>query len=140
MSNKHTSSPPTELLKARLRVLLENVNSLYKDKDTVVEEDLVSAYHDAMNMFLKSLDGSITGTIAKITKGMPADPFHYNIFTNAILSDLNAIYSETGILDRVVTASFNSIIAEREQALQVSRRVDDKLGTYLLYADMQIGR
>jgi len=139
MPNKHISQPPTELLRARLDVLLKNVNNIYKNKAAVVEEDLVSAYHDSMNMFLKSLDGSITGTIANIMKGMPADPFHYNIFTNAISSDLSAIYSETGILDRVVTASFNSIISEREQVLQVSKRISDKLGTYLLYADPSLG-
>jgi len=126
-------------MRARLKVLLENVDAIYRSGASAVEEDLTAAYHAAMHTFLQSLDGSITGSVAKIIKGQPADPLHYNIFTNSILRDLDAIYSEVGALDRIITASFNSIIAEREQTLQVSRRVSDKLGTYLLYADPSLG-
>jgi hypothetical protein len=139
MTNKHISQPPTDLLRARLRILLENLDSVYRSSTSVVEEDLVDAYHQAMSTFMQSLDGSITGATASILKGMPADPTHYNIFTNSILRDLEAIYSEVGALDVMVTSSFNSIIAEREQALQISKRVSDKLGTYLLYADPNLG-
>ena len=139
MANKHTSQPPTELMRARLKVLLENVNYMYTAKNSIVENDIVASYHSAMDVFLKSLDGSITGAIAKIIKGSPADPLHYNIFTNSINKDLEALFSETVALDKLVTSSFNSIIADREQIIQVSKRVSDKLGTYLLYADPSLG-
>ena len=139
MSNKHTSQPPTEMMRARLKVLLEHVNYLYTSKESVLEEDIVNAYNDAISIFMRSLDGSIVGTVAKILKGAPADPSHYNILTNSIAKDLEATYLEAGTLDRLITSSFNSIIAEREQVIQVSRRVSDKLGTYLLYADPALG-
>ncbi len=139
MPNKHLSQPPTEIMRARLKVLLENVNYLYTSKDTVLEEDIVAAYHAAMEVFLKSLDGSICGAVAKILKGSPADPFHYNVFTSSIHKDLVALYAETGALDKLICSCFNSVIAEREQVIQVSRRVSDKLGTYLLYADPTLG-
>ena len=139
MPNRHISQPPSELLLSRLRVLFENIDFIYRGKSAAIEEDLVSSYNAAMDIFLKSLDGSITGTVAKIMQGMPADPIHYNIFTHSILKDLEAIYSETASLDKLITASFNSIISEREQVIQISKRVSDKLGTYLLYADPSLG-
>lgn len=139
MPNRHLSQPPTELLRERLQVLLENVDSMYRSKTSVSEEDLVSSYSYAMRVFLKSLDGSIIGAVSKILKGSPANPLRYNIFTDSILRDMEAIYAEMGALDKMVVGSFNSIIAEREQALQISKRVSDKLGTYLLYADPSLG-
>jgi hypothetical protein len=139
MPNKYISQPPTEVMRARLKVLLENVNYLYTSKETVLEEDIVNAYHTAMDIFLQSLDGSICGAVAKILKGSPADPFHYNVFTRSIQKDLEALFAETGALDKLIVATFNSVIAEREQVIQVSRRVSDKLGTYLLYADPTLG-
>lgn len=126
-------------MRARLSVLLENVNYLYASKKTVLEEDIVNAYHTSMDLFLKSLDGSICGAVAKILKGSPADPFHYNVFTSSINKDLEALFAEIGALDKLIVATFNSIIAEREQVIQTSKRVSDKLGTYLLYADPTLG-
>ena len=139
MPNKHTCLPPTDLLKARLEVLLKNVNLMYKSRNAIVEEDIANAYHLAMDTFLQSLDNSILYSVAKILMGSPADPFHYNVFTSSVLQDLEVVYSEVNALDRIVTGSFNSIVAEREQTLQVSRRISDKLGTYLLYADPSLG-
>lgn len=139
MPNKYISQPPTEVMRARLKVLLENVNYMYTSKETVLEEDIVNAYHTAMDLFLKSLDGSVCGAVAKILKGSPADPFHYNVFTSSINKDLEALFAETGALDKLIVSTFNSIIAEREQVIQTSKRVSDKLGTYLLYADPTLG-
>lgn len=139
MPNKYISQPPTEVMRARLKVLLENVNYLYGSKGTVLEQDVVNAYHSAMDLFLKSLDGSICGAVAKILKGSPADPFHYNVFTSSVNKDLEALFAETTALDKLIVAGFNSIIAEREQVIQVSKRISDKLGTYLLYSDPTLG-
>jgi hypothetical protein len=120
-------------------VLLEDVNKLYQSGDMVLEENLVSSYHAAMDIFLKSLDGSILRSASKIFKGMPADPSHYNVVTNSLSRDLEALFTEIGALDALVVSSFNSMLAEKDQVLQISKRVSNKLGDYLLYADPSLG-
>jgi hypothetical protein len=127
------------MLRSRLKVLLDNVNTMYQSGTQVLEEDIAVAYSDAIATFMKSLDQSITSISVKIKEGMPADPLIYNVFTNAFMRDMEALFLEIGALDRLVTSSFNSIVAEREQVLQTSRRVSNKLGDYLLYADPSLG-
>lgn len=139
MPNRHLTRPPTEIVRSRLKVLLNNINAMYQNGTQVLEEDITTAYSDALSIFIKSLDSSITSVVAEIRAGMPADPLAYNIFTSAFSKDLEALFLEVGALDKLVTSSFNSIISEREQVLQVSRRVSNKLGDYLLYADPSLG-
>lgn len=139
MANQHLTSPPTDMLRARLKVLLENTNSLYQDSKNVLEEDIVNSYHEALETFLQSLDGSIVGVASKIQAGFPADPLMYNIITNSILRDMDALFSEVSALDKIVVSSFNSIMSERDQVQQISRRISNKLGDYLLYADPSLG-
>jgi len=139
MANKHLTRPPTEVLRARLNILLKNTNELYKNGGDVLEEDLVSSYQEAMNLFMESLDSSLIPSASKIKKGLPADPLQQNIFSNAIERDLEALFAECGALDRMVTSGFNSIISEREEALQASKRVSNKIGDYLLFADPSLG-
>jgi hypothetical protein len=139
MTHRHFTQPPTDVARARLTVLLEAINQLYQSGTMVLEEDLLSAYSEALATFFKSLDGSITGVISNILEGTPPDPLHYNIFTNAINRDLTALFLELGAVDKLVVSSFNSIAAEHEQIVQTSRRISNKLGDYLLYADPSLG-
>jgi len=139
MANKHLTVPPNEVALARLKVLLESVNDLYHSGDMVLESNIVSSYHEALNLFYESLDSSILGSVMKIYKGAPADPATYNIFTTALQKDAKALFSEIGALDRLVSSSFNSITSEHNQALQASKKVANKLGDYLLYADASLG-
>ena len=139
MTNKHLTRPPVDVLRARLKVLLESVNAVYQNKTHVLEEDITSAYSQALDIFIKSLDSSITNVVSDIKKGFPADPLNYNILTNAFARDLEALFLEVGALDKIVTSSFNSITSEREQVLQISKRISNKLGDYLLYADPNLG-
>jgi len=153
MSNKHLAQPPTEVALARLKVLFEGINEIYKQGNPapdssisrpvngtmVLESDLVSAYHDALNLFFDSLGSSITKAAGDIYAGAPTDPLNYNIIFAAIRKDLSALFSELGAVDRLVSGSFNSIISEREQVLQASKRISNKLGDYLLYADPSLG-
>ena len=111
MSNKHLTRPPTEILLARLSILLDNVNSLYQTETSVVEEDVVTEYRNALDLFMKSLDGSITEPASRIQYGLPADPLAYNIFTNSIMRDMEALFLEISALDKLVTSGFNSILA-----------------------------
>jgi len=137
--NKHLSQPPTELVLSRLQVFLETVNSMYTNKGSVTQDDLLFAYQEAMALFIKSLDGSIVGKAMEIKEGMPANPVVYNTFTDAISKDLSALFLEIGAIDRSVAASFNSIVAYREQALNLARQTAGKIGDYLLYADPSLG-
>jgi len=139
MTNKHLTVPPSEVALARLKVLTESINDMYHSGNMVLESDIVSSFHEALNLFYDSLDGSIVGSVMKVYAGAPADPSVYNVFTTAMFKDASAIFSEIGALDRLVSSSFNSIISEREQAIQTSKKVSNKLGDYLLYADSTLG-
>ena len=139
MTHRHLTQPPSDIAKAKLQVLLESTNGLYQNKEMVLESDIVSTYHNALSIFFSTLDNSISSQTTKILPGTPADPLQYNLFTNAINRDLEAMFSEVGALDRLITSGFNSIISEREQILQISRRTANKLGDYLLYADPSLG-
>jgi len=139
MTNKHLAAPPNDIMLARLNILFESINDLYSSGSMVLESDIVSSFHEALNLFFESLDGSIIGSVMKIYAGAPSDPGFYNIFTSAILKDIRAIFSEVGALDTIIASSFNSIISEHDQALRASKRVSNKLGDYLLYADADTG-
>lgn len=139
MGNKHLIDPPSAIALARLETLLESTNALYQSDKMVLESDLINSYHEALNIFFDSLDGSIIGSIMKIYAGAPADPSQYNTFTIAIQKDVQAVYSELGSLDKMVSSTFNSLISEREQCLDISKRIANKLGDYLLYADSALG-
>lgn len=139
MSNKHLSQAPSNLVKAKLKVLLESVNDMYASGLMVTESDITSAYHSALDVFFESLDNSISNSTSAFMPGLPADPLQYNILTNSLGRDLDAMFSEIGALDNIITSSFNSITATRQQILQKSRRISNKLGDYLLYADPSLG-
>lgn len=139
MANKHLSRPPTEVMKARLKILLENTNDLYNTGTSVLEEDLVSSYELATSQFLESIDGSIVESAAKIMIGQPADPNKYNVLLDAMGTDMEILFAETGALDNLIVGGFNSIISERAEALQASKRVSNKIGDYLLYSDPSLG-
>lgn len=139
MANQHLTRPPTEVLRARLKVLLEETNTLYDSGDQVLEGDLVDSYNEALFLFMKSLDESIVGASADIISGMPADPQKWNVFTNSVNRDMEALFAETGALDRMIVSSFNSINSERDEVLQASKRISNKIGDYLLYSDPNLG-
>lgn len=139
MLNKHTTRPPSDIILARLKSLFEDVNEIYQTGTMVLESDLINSYHEALNLFYKTLDSSVVSTVANIYAGAPADPIEFDEFTSAIQKDLKAVFSEIGALDRLVSSSFNSIISERNQALETSKRVSNKLGDYLLYSDPKLG-
>jgi hypothetical protein len=132
-------NPPSDIALARLETLLESTNALYQSGKMVLESDLTNSYHEALNVFFDSLDGSILGSIMKIYAGSPADPLQYNTFTTAMQKDVEAVYAELGAIDRMVSSSFNSLVAERDQGLEISKRISNKLGDYLLYADSTLG-
>jgi len=139
MTNKHLTAPPSDIALARLKVLLESVNDLYSSGKMVLESDIVFSFHEALNLFYESLDRSIVSAVMEIYAGAAADPSFYNIFTSSILKDTQAVFSEINALDKIISSSFNSIISEYDQALLVSKRVSNKLGDYLLYADPSLG-
>jgi hypothetical protein len=139
MTNKHLTQSPSGVLKARLEVLLEDTNNLYRSGQHVLEEDLVSTYNKALDTFLFSIHDSILGQASKIKKGMPADPFYYNSFTTAIGQDLDVLFGETLALNNMIVSGFNSIISEQEEIKQTSKRISNKIGDYLLFADPSLG-
>jgi hypothetical protein len=139
MGNKHLAKPPIDLMLARLKVLFESINDSYQSGRMVLESDIISSYQDATELFYQSLDSSIVDVVTRIYKGAPADPSQMNIFTSAIQKDLQASFAEIAALDRLIAASFNSLISEREQVLQSSKNISNKLADYLLYADPSLG-
>lgn len=139
MINKHLSTAPIDVVTSKLKVLLDSVNNLYNNNQMVVESELVNAYHTALNTFFDSLDNSIVNATVEFLPGQPANPLHYNLLTNAIGQDLEALFLEIGSLDRLVTSSFNSLIAAREQILEKSRITSNKINDYLLYVDPSLG-
>lgn len=139
MANKDKIKPPVEIVFARFNILSETINELYQSGDMVLESELIETYHNAIDLFYQSIDQSILKTVPEFKAGQPADPRELNDFTGAIQQDLRAIYAEIGALDKLVTASFNSVILEQEQILQISKRISNKLGDYLLYADPSLG-
>jgi len=102
MSNKHLTAPPSSVLLARLKVLFESINQNYQSGQMVLESDLVSNYHEALDLFFESFDSSLLGAIYKIYPGAPADPLQFNVFTRAVLKDMEALFLELGAVDRLV--------------------------------------
>jgi hypothetical protein len=137
--NRHLTYPPTELVTSRLLELFDEANQLYSNGGFITKDDIIAAYDFAIDTFLKSLDGSIVESLTNIKEGLPADPVAFNEFTSAVEKDVKALFLEVGALDRSVSASFNSIVALREQVLNDLRRVGNKIGNYLLYADPALG-
>jgi hypothetical protein len=139
MSNKHLIEPPTDIAIARLKVLLDSINSNYRTNKMVLESDLSSLYSEAIDLFFESLDNSLVGTVKQIYPGAPSDPESYNLFTTAIQKDMEALFSETVALDKLVASSFNSVLAERDRVLFKNKSVNNKIGDYLLYSDSKLG-
>jgi len=139
MSNKHLTDPPSDVALERLKVLLEATNNAYQNDGMVLERDIVNSYHEALNLFFESLDGSILKSVMNIYPGTPADPDIYNMFSSALSKDIRAIFVELGALDNLIASSFNSIVSEREQALEISKRIGNKIGDFQLYADPKLG-
>ena len=137
--NKDYIQPLDELQQARLRVLLDNINELYNSDGMMLENEVISLYYTAVNTFYDSLNKSVVGVAAEILTGSPADPNVYNEILLAIKQDLAATYNELAVLDRMVSASFNSISITKEEINQRSKRIANKLGDYLLYADPLLG-
>lgn len=139
MANKFSTRLPSEVLKARLHLLLKDTNDLYNSGNSVLESELVDSYSEALSIFLKSLDGSILKSSSEINSGMPADPSKYNSFTEAIHTDMEILFAETFALDNMIISGFNSINSEREEVLEISKRISNKVGDYLLYSDPKLG-
>lgn len=123
----------------RLSVLLESLNKSYDSNGMILEQDLIALYHTAINTFYNSLDKSILGNTLDILAGTPADPDFLNSIMIAASQDLQALYKEIGVLDKLISANFNSIAVGKEEIIQTSRRISNKLGDHLLYADPLLG-
>ena len=139
MTNKFTSPPPDELIRAKLQVLLQTANGIYQEGGLGLKEDILDAYNDAIGLFFDSFDNSILSVTYPIQPGMPADPVDYNVFSRAILYDLQVLFAEVGAIDRLVSVNFNSIVSLRDRLLATSRRIASKTADYLLYADPDLG-
>lgn len=139
MTNKFTSPPPDQLINSKLRVLLDAVNDAYQQDGVVLDDELLDLYDEAIQLFIDSIDGSITGVTYPIIPGAPSDPVDYNVFTEAISRDLRAMFYEVGSVDRLVGTNFNTAVALREQILAIARRVSLKTADYLLYSDPSLG-
>ena len=95
MTNKHFSQPPSALVRARLNVLLEKTNSIYSEQGMILESDITSEYHSAVDLFVKSLEGSVTGATSKILAGQPVKPAQIGLFfVPAEAPDENVILSK----------------------------------------------
>lgn len=139
MANKDTLQTPKEVLLSRLKVFLEKLNEQYQSTTSITELDLIAAYEEAINLFLSSTKNLDLQNFLYFKPGLPADPTEYNYFTSLVQLNLQALFSEIASLDRLVSANFNSLLSEREQVLQTSKRISNKLGNYLLYADPNLG-
>ena len=139
MTNKFTSPPPDELTRAKLEVLLQTANRLYQEGGVGLKEDILDAYNEALSIFFDSFNNSILGVTYPVQAGLPADPVDYNVFSRAILYDLQILFSEIGAVDRLISTNFNTITALRDRLLAQSRRIASKTADYLLYADPNLG-
>jgi hypothetical protein len=139
MSNKDKLKTLDNLLLARLEVLFEDANEYFKTSNMVLDTNLAGLYHAGLNQFYQSLESSLLDIDFNIRKGLPADPNSINEFNSFIEKQLQIIFKEIGVLDRIIASSFNSIIVEKEEVLQTSKRIANKIGDYLLYADPSLG-
>lgn len=139
MTNKFTSPPPDELIRAKLEVLLETANRVYQEGGAGLKEDIIDAYNEALGLFFDSFDNSIVGVTFPIMPGMPADPVDYNVFSRAVLYDLKVLFSQAGAIDRMISTNFNSIVSLKDRLLAQTRRIASKTADYLLYADEKLG-
>ena len=139
MSDKYTSESAIQLIRDKLSILLDSVNREYNSGKMVTEIDMVSLYQSAINDFVNSVDSSITGNLQDFKMGFPADPIEYNLFNDSIRKDLEILFLQVGSLDKIISSSFNSIIASKNKVIKTSKRISNKLGDYLLYADPSLG-
>ena len=142
MRHSHFTLPPKDLLASRLEVFLENVNTTWQSSSlvgNVFQDDIRNLYDQSIETFLETLDESIVASSLRVYAGSPSDPNAYNTFFAAIQKDLQILYLELGALDKLVSASFNGIVSGREQVLNRSKTISNKLADYLLYADSNLG-
>jgi hypothetical protein len=139
MINKLTSTPFSEMIEARLKVMLEPLNTFYQNNEYTYEDDLSGYYNEIVSSFLESIGTSIVGTIRPIVAGMPTDPVDYNLLFSAIDKDLRILFAETGEIDKLISANFNTVIALREKLLDTERKVASKVGDFSLYANPSSG-
>jgi hypothetical protein len=139
MSNIYKKINFSSVLAARLKVLLDSINETYTSGAMALESDLVSLYHNSLELFFESLNQSISKSLFNIKAGLPSDPRGVNLFTGSVQQDLQCVFAEIGALDKLIAASFNAVLVEKEQVLQIIKRIASKIGDYLLYADPSLG-
>lgn len=137
--NKDFFIIPEEVLKSRLSFLFKTLNENYNSSSMLLEEEAVSLYHSAIDLFFKSIDKSATGTLNKFKPGFPSDPVEYNQFTDAILTDLSILFLEMASLSKLLSSSFNAITCRYDQISKSSDQISNKIGDYLLYATPSLG-
>lgn len=137
--NKHFLVPADIL--PRLKVYLEDIAKHYDKNKMLLDTDITDLYSKGIDLFFKSLEQSTISDFAEQIKvGSPADPFTWNVFTDNLQKELKALFAELGALDKLVATSFGHINAEIAQLVQLNKKMSNKLGDYLLYADPSIGR
>lgn len=132
MSNRHLSLPETTLALNKAEVLLKH---LKEDRDTFqTQSAIVQEFLKAMRKLCEDAVGPLL-KLRKARAGTPPIRADYNDQFEELGQDLTVVFKELSTLENLILKNFNFMVSERDSVNKLLKRINSKLGDYILYVD-----
>jgi len=134
MTNKYLKPFDSTLISNKLGVLLERLEKQLQDGTFQTQQETVQEILKAIRKFYEDDVGPLL-KLRDVKPGTPPIRNDYNDLFEETGQDLTVIFKELSTLENLVLKNFNFMVSERDSVTKLLKRVDSKLGDYILYVD-----
>lgn len=138
MINKDLRSINTNMFLSKLDLLLERLRVKYESGSYSTEQEVISEFLSAINIFYQDLKTPFL-TLRPVKEGELPDSVKYNELFDELENDLQIAFRELDTLEKMVIKNFNYMVSERDKVNKLLKRVNSKVGDYILYVDDPVG-
>ena len=138
MFNKDLRPIDTTVFLNKLSVLLKRLNLQYRDGTFQTQEDIVEEFRKALGEFYENASTPFL-KLRPARLGTSPSYIEYNKSFEELGWDLDIAFKELATLEGVVLKNFNYTLSEKDKLNRLVKRINSKVGDYVLYSEDPIG-
>ncbi len=138
MFNRDLRQIDTTVFLNKLSALLERLNLQYRDGTFQTQEDIIGEFNRVLKEFYERASTPFL-KLRPAVKGTSPSYLEYNESFQELSWDLDIIFKELATLEKTILKNFNHTLSERDKLTKLVKRVNSKVGDYVLYSEDPIG-
>ena len=138
MINKDLRATDLTIFYNKLDFLLQNLKIQYQNGTFQTQEDVVEEFRSVLHSFYTTLTTPFLKSRPVVVGTSPIYNDYNKSFTE-LGSDLSVNFQELQTLETIIMRNFNYTISQRDQLIKLIKRINSKVGDYVLYSTNPIG-